>query len=213
MLAKAVESGGSGEPEIWWGFSSCSTSMQPVMAFLGQDPATVRVMFTVEGGSSARDVRRYTSYAAEAEVLMPFGCAFTVVTASSPAPNLLLVTLRQTHGFVYQEEELGRSPSVSRTAAADDPAVIRRRPGGSAPGGSASTGGDAVRAGGGSDGDAAGRPEWVPELDDKINAVDKKLEAQSSQIGQLLKIVGELAKSAGLPEPEPEWELEPEPES
>lgn len=45
----------------------------------------------------------------EAEVLMPFGSAFTVVTAmQAEAPSavnghrsLLLVTLRQTHEFVY----------------------------------------------------------------------------------------------------------------
>jgi len=107
MLAMATESsvahpdGGSGEPVMWWGFSSCSTNQQPVMAFLGQDPATVRVLYTIEGGSSARDVRRYSAYQEEAEVLMPFGSAFTVVTASAPAPNLLLVTLRQTHEFAY----------------------------------------------------------------------------------------------------------------
>eukprot|EP01043_Picozoa_sp_COSAG02_P015024 COSAG02_NODE_630_length_19310_cov_19.127271_11_plen_682_part_00 len=97
MLAKAVENGGSGEPEIWWGFSSCSTDLQQVNAFLGHDG--VRVLYTIEGGSSARDVRRYSDFQHEAEVLMPFGSAFTVVTATTPAPNLLLVTLRQTHDF------------------------------------------------------------------------------------------------------------------
>ena len=107
MLKIATESspaypgGGSGEPIVWWGFSSCSTNQQPVMAFLGQDSSTVRVLYTVEGGSSARDVRKYSAFQEEAEVLMPFGSAFTVVTASAPAPNLLLVTLRQTHEFVY----------------------------------------------------------------------------------------------------------------
>ena len=68
LLAKATESspahpsGGSGEPEIWWGFSSCSTNMQPVMTFLGQNPNIMRVLYIVEGGSSARDVRRYSAY-------------------------------------------------------------------------------------------------------------------------------------------------------
>jgi len=110
MLAKAIESslahpsGGSGEPEIWWGFSSCSTNQQPVMTFLGNGQDGFRVLFTVEGGSSARDVRKYSAFAEEAEVLMPFGSAFTVRTASSPADNLLLVTLRQDHGFVYGGE-------------------------------------------------------------------------------------------------------------
>lgn len=107
MLKIATESsvahphGGSGEPIIWWGFSSCSTNQQPVMNFLGTSASTVRVLYTIEGGSSARDVRRYSQFQDEDEVLMPFGSAFTVVTASAPAPNLLLVTLRQTHDFVY----------------------------------------------------------------------------------------------------------------
>jgi hypothetical protein len=107
MLAKATQSGGSGEPEIWWGFSSCSTDLQATKTFLGMEG--VRVLYTIEGGSSARDVRGYSAYPAEAEVLMPFGSAFTVVTAmQAEAPtgannygSLLLVTLRQTHDFVY----------------------------------------------------------------------------------------------------------------
>eukprot|EP01049_Picozoa_sp_SAG25_P011887 SAG25_NODE_1514_length_2862_cov_1.655085_3_plen_647_part_00 len=105
MLAKATQSGGSGEPEIWWGFSSCSTDLQATKAFLGQ--SGVRVLYTIEGGSSARDVRKYSAFAHEAEVLMPFGSAFTVVTAmQTEAPtaannqaSFLLVTLRQTHDF------------------------------------------------------------------------------------------------------------------
>jgi hypothetical protein len=60
-------------------------------------------------GSSARDVRKYSAFPAEAEVLMPFGSASTVVTAwlaEVPAEtnnhsSLLLVTLRQTNTFVY----------------------------------------------------------------------------------------------------------------
>ena len=105
MLAKATQSGGSGEPEIWWGFSSCSTDLQATKVFLG-DSGT-RVLYTIEGGSSARDVRKYSEFPEEAEVLMPFGSAFTVVTAmQTQAPteandqaSFLLVTLRQTHDF------------------------------------------------------------------------------------------------------------------
>jgi hypothetical protein len=98
MLAKATQGGGSGEPEIWWGFSSCSTDLQATKAFLGQ--SGTRVLYTIEGGSSARDVRKYSEFPKEAEVLMPFGSAFTVVTAMQ-TQALLLVTLRQTHEFVY----------------------------------------------------------------------------------------------------------------
>ena len=46
--------------EIWWGFSSTSTSLPAVEGFLGHDGP--RVIFTVDGGSSARDVRRYSHF-------------------------------------------------------------------------------------------------------------------------------------------------------
>ena len=89
-------------PNFSWGFGSCSTSQPEVIKFLNRDGVDVdRVLFIVEGGSSARDVRRYSEFEEEAEVLMPFGSAFTVVTASKPDPDgtLLLVTLRQTSDF------------------------------------------------------------------------------------------------------------------
>ena len=47
---------GDGEPYIWWGFSSTSTSGPAIENFVGQ--AGPRVIFTVDGGSSARDIRR-----------------------------------------------------------------------------------------------------------------------------------------------------------
>ena len=102
MLAKATESGGSGEPEVWWGFSSCTTDLQATKNFLG--PSGERVLYTVEGGSSARDVRRYSEFEKENEVLMPFGSAFTVSTTLNTGNGMLLVTLRQTDEFVYGAE-------------------------------------------------------------------------------------------------------------
>eukprot|EP01047_Picozoa_sp_COSAG01_P030534 COSAG01_NODE_2132_length_8354_cov_19.152271_2_plen_516_part_00 len=93
------------EHEIWWGFSSTSTSLPAVESFLGQ--AGPRVIFTVDGGSSARDVRRYSAFQAgqavpEDERLLPCGTAFAVKTVGSPAPDLLLVGLRQTNDTLIQ---------------------------------------------------------------------------------------------------------------
>ena len=130
MLAKATESsvafpdGGSGEPIIWWGFSSCTTNLQAAKrflgmkktGFLGMKKTDKSVLYTIEGGSSARDVRRYSHYQGnsgkqdEDEVLIPFGSAFTVVTAAETTNNLLQVTLRQTHTFVY-----GAEPATNST--------------------------------------------------------------------------------------------------
>jgi hypothetical protein len=60
MKAQLTDLKESGEPLVWWGFSSTSTSMPAVESFLGQDGP--RVIFTIDGGSSARDVRRYSAF-------------------------------------------------------------------------------------------------------------------------------------------------------
>ena len=113
MLAKATEScpafpdGGSGEPIVWWGFSSCTSNLQAAKGFLGKKETDRNVLYSIEGGSSARNVCKYSHYQGndgaqdEDEVLMPFGSAFTVVTAAETSKNFLQVTLRQTHTFVY----------------------------------------------------------------------------------------------------------------
>eukprot|EP01045_Picozoa_sp_COSAG04_P012313 COSAG04_NODE_824_length_10051_cov_4.830687_2_plen_1826_part_00 len=85
----------SGEPLIWWGFSSTSTSLPTVQEFLGDHGP--RVIFSVDGGSSARDVRLYSAIPKEDELLLPCGSAFTVNTIGCPAQDLLMVSLKQTN--------------------------------------------------------------------------------------------------------------------
>jgi hypothetical protein len=68
-----------GTPEIWWGFSSTSTNLGAVETFLGGANAIEkRVIFTIDGGSSARDVKRYSDYPREDELMLPCGTAFEV---------------------------------------------------------------------------------------------------------------------------------------
>ena len=95
----------SGEEEIWWGFSSTSTSLPAVRGFLGEHGP--RVIFTVEPGSSARDVRRYSHFQVghavpEDERLLPCGTAFVVMTADIVGEGLLMVGLRQTNDILIQ---------------------------------------------------------------------------------------------------------------
>lgn len=97
MIARAAASGGSGEL-VWWGFSSCSTDLQAVKTFFGD--TGYRVLYTIENGSAARDVSKYSKFPDEAEVLLPFGSAFKVKTAAKMG-DVLVVTLEQMHEFVY----------------------------------------------------------------------------------------------------------------
>jgi hypothetical protein len=87
------------EEEIWWPFSSTSTSLPAVNSFLGEHGP--RVIFTVDGGSSARDVRDYSGFqegtrVPEDERLLPCGTAFVVKTAEIIG-DVLMVSLRQTN--------------------------------------------------------------------------------------------------------------------
>ena len=109
------------------GLSSCSTDLQATKSFLGQSGE--RVLYTVEGGSSALDVRRYSEFPQENEVLMPFGSAFTVVTALDAGSGMLLITLRQDQGSssAATENKWIRSPTNALPSGSSRIARIRVR--------------------------------------------------------------------------------------
>ena len=90
----------SATPEIWWGFSSCSTNLKAVAKFMDSKPS---VRYTVDAGSSARDVRRYSAYQGgqvpEDERLVPMGSAFVVKEAAMMPGNVLEVTVKQIDDF------------------------------------------------------------------------------------------------------------------
>jgi len=63
QLEQKVSSGtavAADDHEMWWGFSSSSTSLPAVKTFLGEDG--LRIIYTIDGGSSAREVRRYSAF-------------------------------------------------------------------------------------------------------------------------------------------------------
>ena len=110
----------SGEEEIWWGFSSTSTSLPAVRRFLGEHGP--RVIFTVDAGSSARDVRRYSCFqhgqaVPEDERLLPCGTAFVVKTAEIVGDGLLMVGLRQTNDILIQGGAPAEPPALLEAVA------------------------------------------------------------------------------------------------
>lgn len=110
------------EEEIWWGFSSTSTSLSAVRTFLGEEGP--RVIFTVDGGSSARDVRRYSGFQdvaiPEDERLLPCGTAFHIKSTDIVADNLLMVSLCQTEDILIQGGAPAEEPPLHE--AVPDPA-------------------------------------------------------------------------------------------
>ena len=65
------------------------------------------MVYTVDGGSSGRDVRRYSAFQAgaqEDERLLPCGTAFVVKAAEFMGPDLLMVAVRQMDDFLIQPD-------------------------------------------------------------------------------------------------------------
>jgi len=104
-----------GTPEIWWGFSSTSTSLEAVNTFLGGADAK-KVIFTIDGGSSARDVKRYSAEPQEDELMLPCGTSFEVKTAASPTPNLLLVKVKETQATLFGAGRVAQPPALTELA-------------------------------------------------------------------------------------------------
>ncbi|CAF1495820.1 unnamed protein product, partial [Adineta steineri] len=84
-----------GRTFIWWGFSSCTTSMGVLEneQFLGKTGE--RTMFTIEC-DSGKDISRHSYFQREKEVLLLAARQFTVVSCLQPAPGLHMIQLKET---------------------------------------------------------------------------------------------------------------------
>ncbi|CAF1013910.1 unnamed protein product [Adineta steineri] len=83
-----------GKTFVWWGFSSCTTSMRVLEneQFLGKTGE--RTLFTIEC-DSGKDISGHSYFQSEKEVLLLAARQFTVVSCLRPAPGLYMVHLRE----------------------------------------------------------------------------------------------------------------------
>ncbi|CAF1001215.1 unnamed protein product [Adineta steineri] len=85
-----------GKTFVWWGFSSCTTSIgvfQENEQFLGKTGQ--RTLFTIEC-DSGKDISRYSYYQKEKEVLLLAARQFIVVAYLQPATGLHMIQLKET---------------------------------------------------------------------------------------------------------------------
>ncbi|CAF2061431.1 unnamed protein product [Rotaria magnacalcarata] len=83
-----------GKTFVWWGFSSC-TSKPSVLQneqFLGTTGP--RTLFTIEC-DSGKDIRKYSFFQAEDEILIPAARQFKVVACLSQGKDLYMVQLKE----------------------------------------------------------------------------------------------------------------------
>ncbi|CAF4235765.1 unnamed protein product, partial [Adineta steineri] len=84
-----------GKTFIWWGFSSCTTSIEVLenKQFLGKTGE--KTLFTIEC-DSGKDISRHSYYQSEKEVLLLAARQFIVVGCLQPAPGLHMIQLKET---------------------------------------------------------------------------------------------------------------------
>ncbi|CAF1027517.1 unnamed protein product [Adineta steineri] len=84
-----------GKEFVWWGFSSCTTTIEVLEneEFLGKTGE--RTMFTIEC-DSGKDISRHSYFQSEKEVLLLAARQFIVVSCLQPAPGLHMIQLKET---------------------------------------------------------------------------------------------------------------------
>ncbi|CAF1629977.1 unnamed protein product [Rotaria magnacalcarata] len=83
-----------GKTFVWWGFSSCTSKLSVLQneQFLGTTGP--RTLFTIEC-DSGKDIRKYSFFQAEDEILLPAARQFKVVACLSQGADLYMVQLKE----------------------------------------------------------------------------------------------------------------------
>ncbi|CAF4119597.1 unnamed protein product [Adineta steineri] len=84
-----------GKKFVWWGFSSCTTSIEVLENEQFLDKTGERTMFTIEC-DSGKDISRHSYFQSEEEVLLLAARQFIVVGCLRPAPGLHMIQLKET---------------------------------------------------------------------------------------------------------------------
>ncbi|CAF2825906.1 unnamed protein product [Rotaria sp. Silwood2] len=78
---------------VWWGFSSCTESVDAMEQFIGK--SGVRTLFNIEC-INGKAIRAHSHYKKENEILLLPGTYLRVVGKWSPAKDLYIIHLRET---------------------------------------------------------------------------------------------------------------------
>ncbi|CAF1459896.1 unnamed protein product [Adineta steineri] len=84
-----------GKTFVWWGFSSCTTSIGVLENEQFLDKTGQRTLFTIEC-DSGKDISRHSYFQSEKEVLLLAARQFIVVGCLQPAAGLRMIQLKET---------------------------------------------------------------------------------------------------------------------
>ncbi len=80
---------------VWWGFSSCTTSINILQSELFLGTTGTRTMFTIEC-DSGKDIRKHSYFPSEDEILLLAATQFTVKGCLNQGNGLYTIQLQET---------------------------------------------------------------------------------------------------------------------
>ncbi|CAF1408636.1 unnamed protein product [Rotaria sordida] len=106
-----------GKTFVWWGFSSCTSKISVLQngQFLGTTGP--RTFFTIEC-NSGKDIRKYSCFKAEDEILLPAARQFKVEACLSQGKDLYLIQLKEIQPPFPLIELVPTTPATKVPAAA-----------------------------------------------------------------------------------------------
>jgi hypothetical protein len=80
---------------FWWSFSSCTTEMSALESELFLGKSGTRTLFRIDNCTRAVDIKHFSAFPMEAEVLLIPGAHLEVVDVGDMGNGLVIITLRQ----------------------------------------------------------------------------------------------------------------------
>ncbi|CAF1339780.1 unnamed protein product [Adineta steineri] len=112
-----------GETVIWWGFSSCTATMDVLENEQFLRLTGTRTFFTIEC-INGKDIQQHSSFKIEDEVLLPPGRQFKVVSCLNPSGGLYMIHLKEIEPPYPLLEPVSKDVSKISTTATANPSPI-----------------------------------------------------------------------------------------
>jgi hypothetical protein len=114
------------DDQVWWGFSSCTESVDVMERFVGK--SGVRTLFNIEC-INGKAIRAHSFFKKESEILLLPGTYLRVVGKWSPAKDLYIIHLREAPApRVYLEPPFKSTPSDAAASAGSPSSTIKTPP-------------------------------------------------------------------------------------
>jgi hypothetical protein len=87
-----------GRSFVWWGFSSCTVSIDNLRAVVFAGPSSARTTFAIDC-KTGKDIRKHSFYPTDDEILLLPATEFKVVSSVNHGDGLAMVQLQETASY------------------------------------------------------------------------------------------------------------------